>query len=48
MQEEQEGYFSKCFLIKTKKRSIHQSLTWASQTAGHLAMELAWGSCVSA
>lgn len=30
MQEEQDGYFSKCFLIKTKKRSTHQSLRWAS------------------
>lgn len=27
MQEEQGGYFLKCFLIKTKKRSTHQSLT---------------------
>lgn len=43
MQEEQGGYFSKCFLIKTKKRSTHQSLTWASQTAGHQDVELAWG-----
>lgn len=43
MQEEQDGYFSKCFLIKTKKRSTHQSLTWASETAGHRDVELAWG-----
>lgn len=42
MQDEQDGYFSKCFLIKTKKRSTHQSLTWASQTAGHRDVELAW------
>lgn len=43
MQEEQGGYFLKCFLIKTKKRSTHQSLTWVSQTAGHQDIELAWG-----
>lgn len=46
MQEEQGEYFSKCFLIKTKKRSTHQSLTWASQTAGHWDVELAWGYAV--
>lgn len=31
------------FLIKSKRRSTHQSLTWTSQTAGHWDAELAWG-----